>query len=327
MTVHYQDAQIVIHHSDCLDALITLADNSIDAIVTDPPQNLAFMGHQWDTHRSAMEYQDWCCRWSTECLRALKPGGHLLAMGACRTWHRLACGIENAGFEIRDNLAWLYGQGWPKSRDTLKPAHEPIVLARKPFPGTVAANVAEHGTGRLNTEACRAGRVPANVLLDDYAAGELDTMTAGLKQGGNIAVGSKGAGPRANEVYGPDARDHGPWQSYGDSGGASRFFQVFRYEGKAPRSQRPKVNGVTHPTVKPLALCRWLVRLTCPPLGVVLDPFAGSGTVLEAALLERCNAVGIEREASYLPLITARLRSYPFTDLELGDVEQVRHHG
>ncbi|QDM57447.1 DNA methylase [Mycobacterium phage Mahavrat] len=397
MNPYYQDDQVTLYHGDCLDVLAELPDNSVDSVCTDPPYGLDFMGKHWDTGAVAFDVAVW-----GHALRVLKPGGHLLAFGGSRTWHRLAAAIEDAGFEIRDSIAWLYGSGMPKSldvskaidraagaerevvgpnpragqqtpkRDTttlgafagspstltapatdaakqwqgwgtaLKPSHEPVVVARKPLAGTVAANVLEHGTGALNIDACRIGtqgggsicpggdacsctnkifggtkhparrdgeygRWPTNVVLDDAQAAELDAQTGVQKSGtavqrngggqkifGGIAGGERSAGAR------PDA-------GYGDSGGASRFFPVFRYEAKAPGTERPSANGVAHPTVKPLDLMRWLVRLVTPPNGVVLDPFAGSGTTAEACIHEHKRCITIEREADYLPLIVNRL--------------------
>ncbi|QBP31352.1 DNA methylase [Mycobacterium phage Dulcie] len=314
---------------DCRDILTELEDASVDAILTDPPYELAFMGKKWDNSGIAFDVEMW-----EQCLRVLKPGGHLLAFGGSRTWHRLAVAIEDVGFEIRDSIAWLYGSGFPKSLDvskaidkaagaerevrqwqgwgtTLKPAFEPIVVARKPLVGTVAANVLEHGTGALNIDACRIGtaqgRWPTNVVLDDTQASELDAQTGIQKSGtavqrngggqkifGGIAGGENSAGAR------PDA-------GYNDEGGASRFFPVFKYQAKAPTKERPKVDGAAHPTVKPLALMRWLVKLATPPGGVVLDPFAGSGTTVEACLLEGFDCIAIENEADYIPLIEHRI--------------------
>lgn len=141
---------------DCRLWLLAMADASVDAVVTDPPYELGFMGKAWDATGVAYDADLW-----REVLRVLKPGGHLLAFGGSRTYHRLACAIEDAGFEIRDQIMWLYGSGFPKSHNgpwggtALKPAHEPIVFARKPFVGTVAANVLAHGTGALNIDGCR----------------------------------------------------------------------------------------------------------------------------------------------------------------------------
>lgn len=403
MNPYYQDDLITVHHGDCLEVLATLPEASVDAIVTDPPYALGFMGKTWDKQPG---FQDWCRTWATECLRILKPGGHMLAFGGTRTWHRLACGVEDAGFELRDQIAWLYTQSMPKSLDVakaidkesnnnrerqleftkwmrstgitareidkatgthmgnhylsskqqpaipteaifeklrpllpkvpahieklitertgdefsafarrtdrkvvkrnidnqatpfsrarvvnagtpvldeakrwqgwgtaLKPAFEPCLVARKPLVGTVADSVLTYGTGAINISATRFNgtdsRWPTNLAIDEQVAADLDATTPG---------------------------------------GRSRCFPTFRFEAKAPTRERPKVNGVAHPTVKPLALMRWLVRLVTQPGGTVLDPFAGSGTTLEAAVLEGFNVIGIEREEIYLPLIMQRLR-------------------
>jgi DNA modification methylase len=146
----------VIHHGDCLDVLRTLPENSVDACVTDPPYGLSFMGKRWDYDVPAVEV------WA-EVLRVLKPGGHLLCFAGTRTQHRMAVRIEDAGFEIRDMIAWVYGSGFPKSHNgpwggtALKPALEPITVARKPLIGTVAANVQQFGTGGINVDGCRVG--------------------------------------------------------------------------------------------------------------------------------------------------------------------------
>lgn len=149
-----------LYLGDCTDALKTMPDNSVDSITTDPPYGLSFMGKRWDYDVPGVEV------WA-ECLRVLKPGGHLLAFAGTRTQHRMAVRIEDAGFEIRDMIAWVYGSGFPKSHNlrdewqgwgtALKPALEPITVARKPLVGTVAANVLAHGTGALNIDGCRVG--------------------------------------------------------------------------------------------------------------------------------------------------------------------------
>jgi len=150
----------ILMQGDCLEVLRTLPDNSVDSVVTDPPYGLSFMGKKWDYDVPTSEV------WA-ECLRVLKPGGHLLAFAGTRTQHRMAVRIEDAGFEIRDMIAWVYGSGFPKSHNlkdewqgwgtALKPALEPITMARKPLIGTVAANVLAHGTGALNIDGCRVG--------------------------------------------------------------------------------------------------------------------------------------------------------------------------
>ncbi|RQU16258.1 site-specific DNA-methyltransferase [Burkholderia cenocepacia] len=167
---------------DCRDVLKTIADRSIDAIVTDPPYEIGFMGRDWDRSGVANDVAVWA-----ECLRVLKPGGHLLAFSGARTYHRMACAIEDAGFELRDQIMWIYGSGFPKSKNldgdwngwgtALKPAHEPICVARKPLVGTVEANVLAHGTGALNIDACR-------VPTDDKLGGGAEKETT-VEQKGN----------------------------------------------------------------------------------------------------------------------------------------------
>ena len=655
MTIHYQGHGVTLHHGDCLDVLRALPDASVDSVVTDPPYGLEFMGKEWDSFKATgssslmhspkdegreftnasghmwdntkalprfaagAPFQRWCELWAAECLRVLKPGGHLLAFGGTRTWHRLACAVEDAGFEVRDSIAWMYGSGFPKSLDVskaidkaagaerevvgpnltrhggglgvlhgggigaevgdvtapatpdaqrwqgwgtaLKPSHEPVcvarkplrdsdildtigshldaleaqwqapeadpttptgaaggspdrtdmspsgstaltssstvsswracwvelceltststtettsstttalktlssslsslthesthpsatsphgstslasavdnlfasvvcglratlalsatepatgrtprsplaavegspafepvVVARKPLSGTVAATVLEHGTGALNIDGCRigdgddrtsggptgaragegygggwsdanagrarpsGGRWPANVVLDESQAEALDEQSGetsynppgkfGTQKVDSRAQGSTNIGPRGegDEIFG-----------YGDRGGASRFFFV----AKAPKRERPSyakegagegrvIEGasgkvrecrqcgnrtirsgetqpacghndfafvptaqreerVSHPTVKPLALMRWLVRLVTPPGGTVLEPFAGSGTTVEACIVEGFDCIAIEKGDEYLPLIMQRI--------------------
>lgn len=382
MTVHHATEHATLHHGDCIDIMRTLPAESVDAVVTDPPYGLEFMRRDWDSFKPASSklrtrvdgrtnpaegkstvttpesyvagapFQVWCQRWATECLRVLKPGGHMLAFGGARTWHRLTCAIEDAGFEIRDSIAWLYGSGFPKSHNltgdhtgwgtALKPGYEPVCVARKPLAGTVATNVLTHGTGALNIDACRiagvkgvpasprksanggdaggvygryeplptdtagwdpnAGRWPANVVLDDDTAAELDAQS-GVLSSGSMRAGTERQARPGGQIYGADRRNFSAADTYGDTGGASRFF----YVAKAGGDERPRVNGVAHPTVKPLALMRWLCRLVTPSGGTVLEPFAGSGTTVEAALTEGFNCIAIEREADYLPLIVSRL--------------------
>jgi len=393
MKIHKQNDEITLWHGDCIEVMRTLSDNSVDSIVTDPPYGLEFMGKGWDgadgfrrslnaadtgrdnafgrTSRTSPEYRagalfgEWCEAWALEALRVLKPGGHMLAFGGTRTWHRLAVAVEDAGFEIRDSIAWLYGSGFPKSLNldgkwegwgtALKPAFEPIVVGRKPLVGTVAANVLAHGTGALNIADARVGdgsesrdrtgeasqekrytsdggtniaalpgvrggssdgRWPTNVLLDESQAEVLDAQSGTLTSGKLMphhADNGKSTGT-LGAMAGASGRE-----SYGDSGGASRFFPTFRYEAKAPTSERPSVDGVQHPTVKPLELMRWLVRLVTPKGGLVLEPFAGSGTTIEAALLEGFRCTAIEREESYLPLIEKRINKPLEVRFDFGD--------
>lgn len=231
----------------CEDVLRNMADNSIDAIVTDPPYGLSFMGHKWDYQVPTVD------QW-TECLRVLKPGGHLLAFGGARTYHRLAVNIEDAGFEIRDQLMWIYGSGFPKSKNltgehqgkgtALKPAHEPIVMARKPLLGTVEGNVVQFGTGALNIDACRIsnnddvaqdqdGRWPANILHD----GSEEVIDEFPKNAGARAP-VKGTEPTANGFSGAvkvgGMINRVPGAFHNDNGSAARFF----YCAKVGKSER-----------------------------------------------------------------------------------------
>lgn len=380
-----------LYLGDCLAALKTMADSSVDSIVTDPPYGLSFMGKRWDYDVPSVEI------WA-ECLRVLKPGGHLLAFAGTRTQHRMAVRIEDAGFEIRDMIAWVYGSGFPKSLNVakaiesgsgrpedirrmqmggdyepscrgrvnydhgagsamdagvaewqpaseaarqwsgwgpaLKPALEPITLARKPLVGTVAANVLAHGTGALNIDGCRvdatgdaqlaekyasvqnagrrennvygsdsrdragaaphqAGRFPANLIhdgSDDVLAGfPQSSAKNGVTQGeGKGGIWSESTGKRADPTH-------------GDAGSAARFF----YCAKASKKDRGE--GNSHPTVKPTDLMRYLCRLVTPHGGVVLDPFAGSGSTGKAAIIEGFRFIGIEREHEYMQIATSRI--------------------
>jgi DNA modification methylase len=372
-----------IHLGDCRQIIATLDDNSIHSIVTDPPYELGFMGKKWDNSGIAYDVQLW-----TECLRVLKPGGHLLAFGGTRTYHRMACAIEDAGFEIRDSIHWLYGSGFPKSLDiskaidkaagakrtvqigtsrgvavedsqgyggiarggvgitqkgvdlpvmapatdaakqwqgwgtALKPAHEPIVVARKPLSGTVAANVQQHGTGALNIDGARVGAtVETWPKSRNYSAKEMSRP------------GSTQAADAETQVTGPPPAGRWPANVITDGSIEAEWVRYF-YCAKPSKRERnagldalpnkdvhrfgagigegtdpkaPSIEGNFHPTVKPLALMRYLVRLVTPPGGTVLEPFAGSGTTLAAAILEGFNAIGCELTDDYLPIIEGRI--------------------
>lgn len=372
-SVWLDDGDVCLHLGDCIDVMRGYVPEVVDAIVTDPPYGLGFMGKEWDDPRpDGAHFQEWSRAWAAEAIEVLKPGGHLIAFGGTRTYHRLTCGIEDAGFEIRDCLSWLYGSGFPKSLDVskaidkaagldgttvpsgpplrrmipgveqnrtgswikddgrefqpgeytpatpeaerwqgwgtaLKPAWEPAVLARKPLPGTVAANVTEHGTGALNIDGCRIGPGHANGRGRD---GEESARSRYSDRGGtNIAAlpGPRGGDPSgrwpANVCMDDQAAAHLDAQvaaRYDNTPGPSRFF----YTAKASTAER---DGTTHPTVKPLALMRWLVRMVTPPGGTVLDPFAGSGTTLLAARSEGFQSIGIERDPEYVRQASHRL--------------------
>ena len=384
-----------ILHGNNLDILPTLPDNSVDSIITDPPYELGFMGKKWDSSGIAYSVELW-----TECFRVLKSGGHLLSFGGTRTFHRMAVAIEDAGFEIRDNIAWLYGSGFPKSLDVskaidkaagverevvgtktaspkgiknaeertdtaagayggvtkeiditapatdeakqwegwgtaLKPAHEPIIVARKSLIGTVAKNVLTYGTGAINIDGSRIeteaitintfdngakpfgnavgepftsrqsqGRWPANIILDEHTAGLLDEQSgvstskiSQMKAGLVEAIGSLNLSDKA--------ADYESERGHNDSGGASRFFYVAKANKRDRNEGLERMN--THPTVKPTALMTYLVKLVTPPNGTVLDPFTGSGSTGKAAILNGFDFIGIEMTEDYLPIIQGRL--------------------
>jgi len=342
-------------HGDCLERLRELPNNSVDACVTDPPYGLSFMGKAWDY--DVPQVNVW-----REVLRVLKPGGHLLAFAGTRTQHRMAVNIEDAGFEIRDMIAWVYGSGFPKSMDVskaidkaagaerevvgsklgqpgysladngrtnavyndlhdpaaecaitapatpkaqqwegwgtaLKPALEPITVARKPFKGTVAANVLEHGTGALNIDGCR-------VSAEDLAALQKNWDRV---QSANQGIASQG-------IKAIDLRDRAPsgrWPANLIHDGSNQPTALLRdsarffYCAKASKADRGE--GNSHPTVKPTELMRYLCRLVTPCGGVVLDPYMGSGSTGKAAVLEGFRFIGIEREAEYLEIARGRI--------------------
>jgi len=282
-----------IIHGDCIEVMLGMGDNSVDSIVTDPPYGLGFMGKAWDALPPGRD-------WAKECLRVLKPGGHLLAFGGTRTWHRLAVAVEDAGFEIRDSIAWMYGSGFPKHRAALKPAFEPIVMARKPFKGSLTANEAIHGTGALDIDGCRIVRTSADQAKREDWSNRYSAKTYaesgiyGTGMGAKLGTAHPSGGYPANVVL--------------DEAAARQLLQSrFFYVAKASKRERPTMDGIAHPTVKPLALMRWLVRLVTPAGGTVLEPFAGSGATVEACILEGFHCIAIEREAEYLPLIQARI--------------------
>jgi site-specific DNA-methyltransferase (adenine-specific) len=306
----------------------------------------------------------------------------MLVFGAPRSHHRMIAGLEDAGFEIRDCLAWIFGQGFPKSLNlgnglgtALKPGQEPIALARKPFEGTTTAIHALRGTGVLNIDACRLethgktftsprggiwatdstqkaplvdnekGRWPANVLLSEEAAASLDEhtgITGGGKRSLNSDSGRTAISTRAHNARNPNTTDS--VCNYGDAGGASRFFYVAKPSrrerdfgcehlpaktgGEAtdreddsagvnnPRAGAGRTGGARnfHPTVKPVALMRYLVKLITPVGGVVLDPFLGSGTTGMAAKSESRDFIGIEREADFFEIACSRVYATEVAD-------------
>jgi len=464
-----------IIQGDCLEVLKTLEDNSVDSIVTDPPYGIGFMGKAWDTFtpeavgksveyskvrkprldgksrktngaedagtydlslRAKNEYQDWCYEWGKECFRVLKPGGHILISNSTRMYHRMAVAIEDAGFEIRDMIEWVYGSGFPKSLNigkavdklqgnerevvgeririgdkkpyvnnndeamfnpgenntvtkgtsewegwgtALKPAHEPICMARKPLSEkTVAENVLKWGTGGIDIDGSRVecseidksqdrkmnqqadgfekgwgmkpqgmvqvvdlikGRFPANLIHDNS-----EEVRECFPESKSVASKRGGAtnGNGKNIDYGDFNRVEKYECGFNDSGNASRFFKSIIYTAKASKSERNRgceeltkeVKGMNfggelagngepinigtnknfHPTVKPIALMEYLIKMVTPKGGTVLDPFAGSGTTLIACEKLNRKWIGIEKEEEYVKIAEARIK--PFLEQE-----------
>ncbi len=302
-------------------------------------------------------FQEWTERWAREVFRVLKPGAYIVVCAAPRSYHRMACGLEDAGFVLRDKFAWLFGSGFPKNYNlgdgkgtALKPAHEPIALAWKPFAGTIKACHETHGTAALNIDACRLtsrpepdprdaaalelyelGRWPANVVLDEDAAAALDAQTGELVSGANpTRRGVDKFRSADGDFKGQEECDAARGL---DVGGASRFFYVAKPSraerdlgchdltprqrdesrkagnpgGDNPRNRGVQARGNFHPTVKPIDLMRWLVRLVTPVGGTVLDPFTGSGTTGCACAFEGRPFIGIEREADYVAIAERRI--------------------
>lgn len=419
-----------IIQGDSLQKLKELEENSIDAIITDPPYELGFMGKAWDNTGIANNIELW-----KECLRVLKPGGHLLAFSGTRTYHRMASAIEDAGFEVRDMIEWVYGSGFPKSLNigkkvdelqgnereayerpdfvarsnktpqresqcisgekgkytkgtsewegwgtALKPAHEPICMARKPLSEkTVALNVLKYGTGGINIDESRVDvadnekiKQEGHIRKGNVIGDERTSIAAGQFGDGAFVAGTDLTNGRfpANllhdnseevrecfpetkgEIHNKKSTGNSMFMGDGvqgskrgfsikDNGNASRFFKSIIYQAKASKSERnkgcegleekPKIfNGKSdkpstdmkdvekrfttlpkannHPTVKPIALMEYLIKMVTPKGGIVLDPFAGSGSTLVAAKQNGFQYMGIEREEEYIKIIEARLK-------------------
>jgi site-specific DNA-methyltransferase (adenine-specific) len=423
MKPYYKDDAVTLYNGDCRDVIASLSAESLSSVVTDPPYGLAFMGKRWDYDVPAVEV------WQG-CLRVLKPGGHLLAFAGTRTQHRMAVRIEDAGFEIRDMIAWVYGSGFPKSLDVskaidkaagaerevvgissvtgarqsrtmddgnkgtrrtyqndepvvnnitapatdaarqwagwgtaLKPAIEPITVARKPLIGTVAENVLAHGTGAINVDGCRVGidasvddprlggagqwktdKAAQNVYKGGYEGKDIASSPLGrwpanlihdgsdeinacfpAQAGGGFGGRGRGGSTYANgEGFANTLSETGQTVGYGDSGSAARFFycakasdrEILAAEELPLFGESFDAVKNNHPTVKPVALMRWLIRLVTPPSGVLLDPFAGSGTTGVAAKLEGRKATLIELDERYCEIAAKRLEQQVF---EFGD--------
>ncbi len=283
---------MIVYNNDSAEQLKYLDDNSVDSIITDPPYGIKLLGKAWDYELPNIDI--WI-----ECLRVLKPGGYLLSFSSTRTYHRLAVSIEDAGFDIRDQIMWVYGSGMPKGQN-LKPAHEPIVVAKKPHKGSLKANVEDYGTGYINIDDSKVGgRWPANLIHDGSdviveafpeKAGALFSATRKVATTGGSGNSLMGAARQVGDGNG----------AIDEPGSAARFF----YCAKPTRTER-KENP--HPTLKPIKLIAYLCRLVTPANGTVLDPFMGSGTTGVAALENNYDFIGIEREEDYFNYAKQRL--------------------
>lgn len=378
----------MIINGDCLEELDKLDENSVDAIVTDPPYELNFMGKGWDNAGVSFNKETW-----QKCLRVLKPGGYLLAFGGTRTYHRITCAVEDAGFEIRDCVLWVYGSGFPKSMNiglavdkklgneskvtgvrkqsgakfkltqelidnggfndpdrkefevkeaqnewkgwgtALKPSYEPIIVARKPFKGSLVDNVMKYGVGGLNIDECRVGD---EELHNSYAGNKNSGFTSGderddkgkgmfsgIKKGETVVVGRF----PANTIL--DTQEGEEWRRYFYCAKASKkdrdegldeFEKDITDDGRNKPIDNPYLRGKTmrhntHPTVKPTALMQYLIRLVAPKGATVLDPFMGSGSTGKAVMYENKERdadykfIGIEKDTEYCKIAEARIKN------------------
>lgn len=321
---------------DCLDVLRSLPDASVDAVVTDPPAGISFMGKGWDSdHGGRDRWVEWLAARMAEARRVAKPGAYALVWALPRTSHWTGWALEEAGWVIRDRVAHLFGTGFPKGKACLKPACEDWWLAWNPakrvtplniedcrIPAEVRPSIAStpkngnyRGVFREGSHAdglTALGRWPANVTHDGSDE-VLAAFAAFGERGGGFGVRGRGGNVYANgNGFTTNLPETGQVVGHGDTGTAARFF----YAAKASKADRGE--GNTHPTVKNTALMRWLCRLIARPGDVVLDPFAGSGSTLVAALAEGMDAVGIEANAEYHAIARRRideaLNAHPLLD-------------
>ncbi len=290
----------------------------VESVVTDPPYELGFMGKSWDASGIAFDKKTW-----ELAFQLLKPGGYLLAFSASRNYHRMAVAVEDAGFEIRDQIMWIYGSGFPKSLNlgdgwgtALKPAHEPIVMARKPVAEkTVADNVLKHGTGGINIDGCRVGKE----ILEEQIAGRSNKIGT-FERKDMITPKREGRFP-ANVMH--DGLDE-EWarffycpktaKSERNQGLVEFDDKQYSHDGRKKSIENPyqrnkSISKNSHPTVKPVELMKYLCRLVTPKGGTVLDPFMGSGSTGMAAKDEGFDFIGIEREKEYFEISEQRIKT------------------
>jgi DNA modification methylase len=332
-------SDITIIHSDCLERMREIPDGTVDAIVTDPPSGIHFMGKSWDHNKGSRDtWIDWLTIRLTECRRVVKPGARALVWALPRTSHWTGIAIEDAGWIIEDRISHLFGQGFPKAKSKLKPACEDWWLARKPSKKVPSLNIDDcristdgelvkvfHTEGgrkfeqkHTQTERCSkqvgtsdVGRWPANVALtccgemphlEGCPVAILDEQSGMLASGGKAGKSYEYPSDKNKNAYG-DGLHGNTSVLIADSGGASQFF----YCGKA--SPEDRGNGNTHPTVKSTEVMSWLIKLVTQPRDLVLDPFAGSGSTLVACYQTDRRCIGIEAEAEYIPIIRQRVKA------------------
>jgi DNA modification methylase len=364
-----------IINSDCIEAMKQMADNSVDAIVTDPPYELGFMGKSWDSTGIAFNVEVW-----KEALRVLKPGANLIAFSGSRTYHRMAVAIEDAGFEIRDQIMWVYGSGFPKSMDiskaidkaagaerkivgrnpndraqnsdidfngkgngfitvpateaakqwegwgtALKPAHEPMVLARKPIEGTVANNVLTYGVGGLNIDGSRIEGEVLSVPMAEWTRS--GTTGSSDKRNGEMSQPHLSGRFPANFIHDGLETEWAKFFYCAKTSKADRNEgldgfptkqKIFNgqndtssdyVEGSVENKFTTQPSPNHHPTVKPTELMRYLCKLITPPSGVILDPFMGSGSTGKGAVKEGFDFIGIDQSSEYCEIARARIEN------------------
>jgi site-specific DNA-methyltransferase (adenine-specific) len=369
--------EALLLNADSLKLLKQFPSDSIDACVSDGPFGIGIMGKEWDnfkpkalsnqsrnyqqgkdhklqsgrspsmhagqydmSRRGAIRFQEWCCMWATELYRVLKPGAYILMFCSPRMYHRLVCGVEDAGFQIRDTLMWLFGEGFPKSKNicrciknmkmsqqrkgwgtALKPAHEPILLVQKPYEGTYANNVLQYGVGGLNIDGGRidpaskddSKRFPSNVIIDDDAAKQLGAKSRYFYSP-KISEKERHAG--CKDLPFENAMPKGGSRTYEDyCGNCGKKFvgsedKRCHCPGGEKITQRPQKTGNIHPTGKPISLMEYLVKMIVPPQGICLDIFMGSGSTGIACsnLGMGRQFIGIDIEKDYFEIAKARLR-------------------